>query len=164
MPFCPNCKEEFVDGTATCSDCGAALVGQLPEPEAPEPEDEAAFLITAAGKFDTDRIEAALKQAGVPVWKRYLGAGETMHVIMGGTNTDVEIYVPSRLLPQALEALEAVGILTPEEALPEETSDEPAEQPELLRNPPSSATRRALSWILLILFLIAILLVRAPWE
>jgi len=31
MPFCPNCSAEYVDGTATCSDCDVALVSERPE-------------------------------------------------------------------------------------------------------------------------------------
>ena len=35
MPFCPNCSTEYVDGTATCSDCGTVLVAERPIKEAP---------------------------------------------------------------------------------------------------------------------------------
>ena len=32
MPFCPNCKAEYLAGVSRCSDCGLTLVDQLPEP------------------------------------------------------------------------------------------------------------------------------------
>ncbi len=31
MPWCPNCKNEYRKGILVCSDCGAALVEELPE-------------------------------------------------------------------------------------------------------------------------------------
>lgn len=30
MPFCPDCRTEYVIGAARCADCGAALVDRLP--------------------------------------------------------------------------------------------------------------------------------------
>ena len=33
MPWCPKCKNEYVDGVKTCVDCGCDLVGSLEEME-----------------------------------------------------------------------------------------------------------------------------------
>ena len=33
MPWCPNCKTEYQEGIEVCSDCGAALVDELPKDE-----------------------------------------------------------------------------------------------------------------------------------
>ncbi len=35
MPFCPSCRYEFDPHIASCSECGAELVAELPEEEAP---------------------------------------------------------------------------------------------------------------------------------
>lgn len=37
MPWCPNCKNEYKEGIAVCSDCGVDLVTSLEELEQPEP-------------------------------------------------------------------------------------------------------------------------------
>ena len=31
MPWCPKCKNEYVEGITTCADCGVELVDELPE-------------------------------------------------------------------------------------------------------------------------------------
>ncbi|MCH5252162.1 MAG: hypothetical protein J1F22_04240 [Lachnospiraceae bacterium] len=31
MPWCPKCRNEYIEGIETCSDCGVALVEELPE-------------------------------------------------------------------------------------------------------------------------------------
>ena len=31
MPWCPKCKNEYMDGITVCADCGTALVDELRE-------------------------------------------------------------------------------------------------------------------------------------
>lgn len=35
MPWCPKCKNEYVEGIRVCSDCGSELVDALEEPDEP---------------------------------------------------------------------------------------------------------------------------------
>ena len=39
MPFCPNCKAEYVAGITRCSDCDLPLVDHLPEEQHVEYEE-----------------------------------------------------------------------------------------------------------------------------
>ena len=31
MPWCPKCKNEYIEGITTCTDCGVDLVDELPK-------------------------------------------------------------------------------------------------------------------------------------
>lgn len=47
MPWCPKCKNEYVEGITTCADCGVALVAEL----AKEPDDNEPVIL---GHIDTE--------------------------------------------------------------------------------------------------------------
>jgi hypothetical protein len=53
LPFCPNCKTEYVPGTVECADCKIKLVDRLPEDASIEVEECANCFesVDAAGDF-----------------------------------------------------------------------------------------------------------------
>lgn len=55
--------------------------------------------------FEAQIIEGLLKSEGIPVHKKYLGAGQALK-IYGGTGQNVDIYVPSERLEEARLLLE----------------------------------------------------------
>lgn len=72
MPFCPNCRYEYLEGITTCADCGAALVRELPElPETPEPPlvpgSPLVVVYEAHDEFHSRMVKDALEEAGLPV-------------------------------------------------------------------------------------------------
>ena len=75
MPFCPNCRTEYVGDATRCADCDAQLVSWLPEgrvvfdPTASRP----AELCQVTDAVQADLIEAQLRVAGIPVVRRPRG-------------------------------------------------------------------------------------------
>ncbi len=74
MPFCPNCRTEYVGDASRCADCGAELVGWLQQgatldPASMRPEE----LCQIEDPIQADLIEAQLRVAGIPVVRRPRG-------------------------------------------------------------------------------------------
>lgn len=76
--FCPNCKDEFIDGIQECPDCKVALV----EEPAPEPEAVYVDLVTVLESGDAGVIMIAkslLEDTGI----KYFAKGETSQHLFG---------------------------------------------------------------------------------
>jgi hypothetical protein len=72
MPYCPNCRTEYVAGTARCTDCGAELLESPPArgigggARGMPP----AELCEVGDQVQADLIEALLRAAGIPFVRR----------------------------------------------------------------------------------------------
>ena len=92
MPFCPNCRTEYIPGIERCADCGDALVDQLPE----EDQAEAFQLVrlhSFPGEVYANMVGEALEHEGIPylVQKEVLGATV---IVQGATEgAEVTLYV-----------------------------------------------------------------------
>lgn len=79
MPWCPKCKNEYVDGIKVCADCGCELVASLEEREktamtfGTEEEMRPIFEFLRANHFKTVSMEKA-KEPGI--FELYVGAAE----------------------------------------------------------------------------------------
>ena len=51
MPWCPKCKNEYIEGITTCADCGVELVEEL---------HKAGYLVDGSVVNTKERLEAAL--------------------------------------------------------------------------------------------------------
>lgn len=73
MPFCPNCRIEYVGGATRCADCGAELTGSLPEGASAAVDLNAtrpAELCQVDDQVQLDLIESQLRAAGIPTARR----------------------------------------------------------------------------------------------
>ena len=75
MPFCPNCRSEYMAGATTCADCGAVLVESLPEGRSAQPNPESmrpVEVYAAESAVEIELVEAQLRAAGIPTARRPL--------------------------------------------------------------------------------------------
>lgn len=71
MPFCPQCKAEYVEGIEKCTDCDVALVPELPKGPEHEYENEGMVGVFGAGnEFEASIMKGILEEAGIPVWEK----------------------------------------------------------------------------------------------
>gem|GEM_PF-1568962 len=71
MPYCPNCRTEFVTGMQRCDDCGRELVERLDSrPSASAAAMRPVELCQVNDLVELDLIEAQLRAHGIPSVRR----------------------------------------------------------------------------------------------
>jgi ribosomal protein L32 len=125
MPFCPTCRQEYVEGVLACSDCDVALVPVLP-PLSPDqgPELEAGEargeegdagaepveVWRSHGEIETQVLRGLLESHGIET----MLSGEALRITHGFTMdglAEVRILVRARDAERAREILAAEGAL-----------------------------------------------------
>lgn len=65
MPFCPQCRSEYVSGIKRCAECGVALVAALPEDIVELDEDEWKIVYTTMQDYEAAMIKGRLEEEGI---------------------------------------------------------------------------------------------------
>lgn len=120
MPWCPECHCEYDKSVRVCIDCQCELVDELTANEQFRPIRES-FLLTVADEMEYSIVESKLGEYGIPITKRYRGAGAVTQIYMGRTY-GLDVYVPEVALPKAREIL--ADSLAPDQFNETEQSEE----------------------------------------
>lgn len=112
MPYCPNCLTEYVEGTTTCEDCGAALApGEPPEPT-PETPVTPHSSGTGESKLVTVRIfTGATALLDADVARNILQAQGIPALVPGETSAELLPVLDVPLLVREEDAEQASRIL-----------------------------------------------------
>jgi hypothetical protein len=96
MPFCPNCRYEYLPEVTKCPDCGADLVGELPDLQAEYQDVKWVALTPLSGVVYAKMVAEVLDQRNIPNYIQSLfGSGGLGQVMTAGVvGAPVKIYVP----------------------------------------------------------------------
>ena len=101
MPFCPECRYEYVAGKTDCPDCGVKLVKKLPKQKSAKirfvrmPE--------LPGRVYTEMVRRVLEEKGIPCYVRADGVTEAYGVVgTGPMASGAALWVPEDRLEECL--------------------------------------------------------------
>lgn len=110
MPYCPNCKYDYVDGIKTCPDCYAELLpGNVPEQEPETPlhnaDDYPVEVYAAKNAAEAEIVGGMLEDAGIMVWVKTQAVKRRSFTEILSTD---KVYVPASRAAEALQLIQSV--------------------------------------------------------
>lgn len=125
MPYCPECKYEYVEGTTTCPDCDVELAPSLPGQIDAGPftellnastvynkcpdEPELVEVFSSGNRQEIDIVRSVLESEGIPsIVKSDLSTMPEFFTLSLSTIRPVRILVPEPLAEKAVQLIEEV--------------------------------------------------------
>ncbi len=105
MPFCPNCRYEYLPEVEKCPDCGSGLVNELPGITIDYKDVKWVALKPLSGIVYAKMVTEVLDQRGIPNYIQSLfGSGGLGQVSGAGfTGASAKIFVPDEHLKEAAD-------------------------------------------------------------
>ncbi len=103
MPFCPQCRTEYVEGVEVCPECDVALTHELP-PAGPVPEVDFVVLTEGQTEVVINVLRAELEAANIPSYV----SGDTLESLKVVPGYDAKVFVPKQHLELAREILNEI--------------------------------------------------------
>jgi len=106
MPFCPQCRCEYVEGVAECSDCQRPLVRELEEePEGRESGVGFVLLHTFPSLVYAEMVKEALENSRIPCLIKSDMLTSAYGLKGGGVGSRVRVYVPQDRVEESAEIM-----------------------------------------------------------
>jgi hypothetical protein len=108
MPFCPNCRYEYLPEIKACPECGSNLVEELPLISDMPVDVEWVPLRPLSGMVYAKMVMEVLDQHAIPNYVQSLFGSGAFGVVSGVNfiGADARIWVPETFVEEASEILE----------------------------------------------------------
>ena len=104
MPFCPNCRYEYLPEVEQCLDCGAELVHELPDLQLQMKDVKWVALKPLPGVVYAKMVTEVLDQRKIPNYIQSLFGSGGLGMVTGADfpGASAKIYVPENAVDEAV--------------------------------------------------------------
>lgn len=103
MPYCPECRYEYLPEVNECPDCGSALVHELPDVKIEYEDVKWTALKPLPGIIYAKMVAEVLDQRNIPNYVQSLFGSGGIGVVSGAdfAGSSAKIYVPEEFVAEA---------------------------------------------------------------
>ncbi|MBN1485367.1 MAG: DUF2007 domain-containing protein [Chloroflexia bacterium] len=106
MPYCPHCRQEYLEAIDQCPECGRLLLPKKPVWRPYDPEEPLSVVRTVYNEPLAYLLKGQLEQEGIPVHVQFEAAGRVYGLTVDGLGAN-RLMVPESLAAEAEEILQA---------------------------------------------------------